>query len=334
LFLYRVSSKQPAYPASARRTLENKDMAHGNPDQPIVLTIGDVSFDWLCFAIDSDQKKKASAPIVEPSPHEPLAWSQGSRVEYPVVHGGAWYVDSYIRMLLGPEDRNCIFTYRRFNPAAMRVVESGVLLHSFTEYSRFEGSFRDKGPTTHEFKDADEDRVYRAGHNPRFNGPPNGQLRHPKVEPRSDLAEEDQGDHIGAKQTSTDSFFANLNKPRPFPAENPRIVVVFDCGNGFSSLDFARVGGPRPSGPAIASKDSTAERSEANWSQALSQREESLGTRACCHLGSRERQASTRKPRGAGGRRRTPRVNGSEVRAPTLAVPGRQRLFAAHRRRR
>jgi ATPase family associated with various cellular activities (AAA) len=259
-------------------------MPHGNPDGPIVLTIGDVSFDWLCFAIDRDQKKKGSAPIVQQSPHVPLAWSLGSRVEYPVVHGGAWYVDTYIRMLLGPEDRNRIFTYRRFSPGAMRVVESGVMLHSFTEYSLFDGSFRNKGPTVHEFKRPDEDRVYRAKDNPRFNGPPNHQLSHPQVESRSDLSEEDRGDHIGAKATSTKAFLANLNKPRPFPSENPRIVVVFDRGNGFSSLEFARARGGSPSGPATESKGSTAKRAEANWSQALPSSNGVSGRRASARV--------------------------------------------------
>jgi hypothetical protein len=224
---------------------------------PIVLTIGDVSFDWLCFSIAKDRDgTDASGTTLQ----DQRAWIMENRVDIPVVHGGAWYVDTYLRMLLGPNDKDDIFTYRRLTPAALRACHPTVVLQSLTEYGLFAGSDRDD-KQRHEFT-PDDDSVYRAKGLPRFFGPlPDAQL-HPIVESAS--GPDDLGDHVTSAKI--DCIEDELKRPRKFPAATPRIVVVFDCGNGFSSIDLT----PRPSnGPATTTSPSAQNDAKATWIEAL-----------------------------------------------------------------
>jgi hypothetical protein len=227
--------------------------------RPIVLTIGDVSFDWLCFSIAKDRDgTDTSGTAVQ----DQRAWIMDNRVDIPVVHGGAWYVDTYLRMLLSPNDKDDIYTYRRLTPAALRACHPTVVLQSLTEYDLFVGSDPDRDvKQRHEFT-PDDDLVYRAKGLPRFFGPPPDAQLHPIVLSASGC--DDLGDHVTSGKI--DCIEDELNRPRKFPGDAPRIVVVFDCGNGFSSIDLTR----RPSnGPAPATSPSAQNDAKANWIEAL-----------------------------------------------------------------
>src|SRR5215831_3226159 len=71
---------------------------------PIVLTIGDVSIDWLWFP----------SPISKEQASDPRYWHSRQCIETFVLHGGAWYLDNFIRMLIGPSHGQNVYTYRRF----------------------------------------------------------------------------------------------------------------------------------------------------------------------------------------------------------------------------
>ncbi|HXY33997.1 MAG TPA: AAA family ATPase [Planctomycetaceae bacterium] len=173
-------------------------------------------------------------------------------------------------MLLHPSDANHIFTYRRFDREAMRSYGSEALLHSLTEYALCVGSKRGDKETRHEFVELDKDWVFRATRAPRFKSSDTKQ-RHPKVEARVGASADELRDHVGVGPT----FEKNIVNPRPFPKEAPRIVVLYDCGNGFSFLNFEQRDPQQPPpGEGTSPAAQNAENPESNWAQALPNLEE------------------------------------------------------------
>ncbi len=197
----------------------------------MILTFGDVSFDWHWFDFGR------AAPDARP------------RIEPVALHGGAWYIDNFVRMLLGPDKNGCIYTYRRFPTARLRACDARDIGHTLTDYQRMpmEGRRR-SGLDTNTNAESDAGYVFRVardrrffavetpGRRPKLVGCPLDSL----VGPRGRERELEKKTRVCWSNTSgTDErniIRSALAVPRPYPSDvRQQIIVIQDSGDGFST---------------------------------------------------------------------------------------------------
>lgn len=210
----KVTSKRSQHP---RRT--------DDPVAPIIVIGGDLSFDWLCFP-----KADTHSTGTETESHSRV-WQSGSRVELPVVHGGAWYLETAIRTYLGPAENEHVFSYTRLPTRELRSANSKLFTHSLTNYVPLPAQAGTM-PSS--------DLVLRTPHDEttRFFGPEQNHV-HPVLLPDSVSQKERylSGEEVewGFSPDKDDLEFTStlLRQIRWFPANRPRIVALLDRGNGF-----------------------------------------------------------------------------------------------------
>lgn len=208
----------------------------GNGHDPIVLVAGDVYADWLLF---ERQRQTQPAGISKKSQR---AWKTEQQVFIPAVHGGAWIVQRFMRMLLAHSSCKYVHTYKRFEHHRLRSGDSRHVIHQFTSLRQYPIS--DGGSKS--------DHTYRATPSSyRFSGPENENDQiHPVLLPSYNPEVEDakavmtalfnkesteEIEQIGrpGDRGLIDHIKATNQAIRFFPGDSRRVIVVYDRGNGF-----------------------------------------------------------------------------------------------------
>lgn len=221
--------------------------------EPVIVSVGDVSFDWLWFFLPRGAgAAREGAPARQrrggAAPEDGCrSWHARQQVEQVAVHGGAWSLDNFVRMLLGPDCGQRVFTYRRFPQYLLRASDPQFILHSDIEYHlKIAETTRAHGGRGHPGEGATQ--VYRVNGFPRYSGPgaspggshrltlagcAQGALRKAQDEEREKLKAgggwRDDTNWLG------EAFRVHLTVPHPYPADVPRIVAIHDENNGFRS---------------------------------------------------------------------------------------------------
>ncbi len=132
----------------------------------IILTAGDVSVDWLWFDLNPTDHDALRAGWEAGHPNTYRKWVHRAQVVNAAVHGGAWYLDTLVRMLAGFEHEEYVFGYARYSSAHLRMLTTNQFVHTDTGYE-----LQDYTPGSRD-KDAKPPKgVYRVKNGPTFSGP-------------------------------------------------------------------------------------------------------------------------------------------------------------------
>ncbi len=102
----------------------------------VVLVAGDVHADWLLFEMDEAEKGKSNNHKIKDY-DQVTAWKSEQRIFIAAVHGGAWIVERFLRMLLPISMCKNIYTYERFNHHKLRSGDSRHVIHQFTTLKKY-----------------------------------------------------------------------------------------------------------------------------------------------------------------------------------------------------
>jgi hypothetical protein len=202
---------------------------------PIILIAGDVYADWLLFEKESPNSSEQKADGSN------RAWKQEKQVFIPAVHGGAWIVERFLRLLLAPKYCPCVYTYRRFDHQELRAGDSKYVVHQLTSLKHF----------LLNYEDPKSSKVYRAiPGSYRFTGPEDNNYQiHPYLIPGNathDIKNQCTKVFDNCSSTPEDKeiygdvgYMKHLKKSfgsiRYFPEDtDERIIVLYDRGNGFA----------------------------------------------------------------------------------------------------
>jgi len=209
-----------------------------SPPQCLILTLGDVSFDWLWFKLSPDEMKKRR--VQQKKEGKPaFNWLNRLQVVTVALHGGAWYVDNFVRMLLGPSHVQIAYTYRRFHSHHLRHGEYTKIIHADTGYQlkKFVPCLPEKATPVKVVKS-----VYRACEGPTYFGPLDSTVP-PAVEGGTwkDVRPGGAKNRAEAKhlknlaKEAPDTFVTKaLNIKHAYPTGISTILVLHDESNGFS----------------------------------------------------------------------------------------------------
>jgi hypothetical protein len=200
---------------------------------PILLVAGDVCVDWLCF----EKAPVTSEYSLTSSPKG--GWRDEKQVFIPAVHGGAWILERFVRMMLPPDQANDVYTYARHKHAQLRAGDSQHVVHQLTTLQQYPANVNGLGAKS----------VYRASPGSyRFFGPSDDSMQiHPILLPsddgtdRSELLEklaQQAASTLHSRIESSDGIAVHtravFDSAKMFPKERKRIVAIFDRGNGFN----------------------------------------------------------------------------------------------------
>jgi hypothetical protein len=240
----RPKSPSPTTSSTEQTTIEHKMGTPLNASThsiaPIAIIAGDICADWLIF--EMDQEKNSTQPDSAFIP----AWKMGNQVFIPAVHGGAWIVERFMRMLLPLDLAKNLFTYKRLHHRHLRTADSSTFLHQFTTLRKYPSSY---SPNTQY--------TYRAvPKSYRFSGPSKVENQaHPLMYPftsNTDCqtllsaainADKTESASLEDNQKSqlTRLTFKDPEKNETqltpeftiYPGDRKRVIILFDRGNGF-----------------------------------------------------------------------------------------------------
>jgi hypothetical protein len=213
---------------------ENMDSNGRKKNPPIILIAGDVCADWLLFQTGK------SGMLSKRNGNERLNnWQSEKQVFIPAVHGGAWIVERFIRMVLDQEHCKNIYSYKRFSHSDLRAGDSRYVINQFTDLKTYPLSMNNSNGIS----------VYRViPGSYRFSGPTdNSNQLHPYLLPLGLNLKVQSLQSFNTsgvqKNGSVDDFKKHLRKIKEkanyFPTNNEkRIIVIYDRGNGFNSHKY------------------------------------------------------------------------------------------------
>lgn len=217
--------------------------------RPIVITIGDISVDWHWFNLsesgsESHPSEGFGAGLPDTSSNHQRCWHSKPSIEPVALHGGAWYIDNFLRIYIGPDRTEQLFSYKRLPSSDLRMNDPRMVLHSFTDYCRkpLDASSRDDDSP----RVAAASGVFRVQDYPRYFGPPATEQIHPRLveSGKSNGYKEVQMQGIANNAGSDKNELGvslealvrqKIEGPSIIPGDAiSQIVVIHDSGNGFS----------------------------------------------------------------------------------------------------